>query len=236
MPKTKSQKKRISLKVIVGFVVIFIILGIILSWLFIHKNTSSKSVSLLFVEQAKSGSLVKDGSTWKLTLTHLSRRITYFTDRPERTVGEGEFGAFLMLWKEFGFTTNPPNAAISIDPVVNKDASSSVMLVMLTDPNYDSDTDIATFLVTPLKEPSKSMKSFASRSGELSELKFVEPTLFIDNASLTTYEDIGNNVIAMRYFMTGMPIQAHDFHVHWKGNILDRRSVTKEIQVDSKVD
>ncbi len=70
------------------------------------------SCDMLFVQDAKS--ITFDGS--RLTLKDANPNIIFFCDRPVRTAGHMTREAFMKLVSEGenSFTTNPPNAAVSI--------------------------------------------------------------------------------------------------------------------------
>jgi hypothetical protein len=71
-----------------------------------------EACDMLFVQDAKA--MVFDGSL--LTLKEANPNIIFFCDRPVRTAGHMTRDAFMKLVTkgENSFTTNPPNAAVSI--------------------------------------------------------------------------------------------------------------------------
>jgi hypothetical protein len=71
-----------------------------------------ESCDMLFVQDAKAISF--DGS--RLTLKDANPNIIFFCDRPVRTAGHMTRDAFMKLVSEGenSFTTNPPNAAVSV--------------------------------------------------------------------------------------------------------------------------
>jgi len=75
-------------------------------------HADDQSCDMLFVQDAKA--MVFDGS--RLTLKGANPNIIFFCDRPVRTAGHLTRDAFMKLVSEGEntFTSNPPNAAVSI--------------------------------------------------------------------------------------------------------------------------
>jgi hypothetical protein len=89
--------------------------------------------SFLFVQTAKKIDY-KDGV---MTLYDVSPQTMFFTDRPNRVVGQVLTDRFVTRWTQDkspnGFATNPPNAAVTVfQPDGPKTA-----IVALTNPRYD---------------------------------------------------------------------------------------------------
>ncbi len=81
-------------------------------------HAAEDACDMLFVQDAKA--MVFDGS--RLTLKEANPNIIFFCDRPVRTAGHMTREAFMKLVSEGenSFTSNPPNAAVSIFGAENK--------------------------------------------------------------------------------------------------------------------
>ena len=81
-------------------------------------HADDQACDMLFVQDAKA--MVFDGS--RLTLKEANPNIIFFCDRPVRTAGHMTREAFMKLVSEGenSFTSNPPNAAVSIFGAENK--------------------------------------------------------------------------------------------------------------------
>lgn len=174
-------------------------------------------MSLLFVLQAKKGNVTQDNGVWTLTLTDTDRRIEFFSDRPKRMVGQGELGQFLTLWREWGFIQNPPNAAISFDGKTTQ--MDSPIVVTLQDPIYNSDTKELAFKITPLQQTPEAFQYLTKSTGQIKPSEIADLTIFIDNAIVSSQPK--NQTSPIKTFLSGMPIQEHSFHIHWKGSVLE---------------
>ena len=75
--------------------------------------------SLLFVQMAQKIDYKKtDATNGVMTLYDVPSQTMFFTDRPNRTVGNVPTSAFVNKWTADkgpnGFATNPPNAAVTV--------------------------------------------------------------------------------------------------------------------------
>ena len=75
--------------------------------------------SLLFVQMAQKIDYNKTGPTsGVMTLSDVPSQTMFFTDRPNRVVGNVPTSAFVTRWTTDkgpnGFATNPPNAAVTV--------------------------------------------------------------------------------------------------------------------------
>lgn len=104
--------------------------------------SSANDASFLFVQAASGGAFVRnpaatpraggDGPAYVLTLEGHTGGTVYFSDRPERIVGQAPTDQFIA---GLGFSpSNPPNAAI----VTQTDAGDDVLVVELLNPDYDA--------------------------------------------------------------------------------------------------
>jgi hypothetical protein len=75
---------------------------------------NQSAASLLFVLQAKQGTIAKNGSNYTLTLTGMDRDVLFFSDRPKRISGLIELSNFMAQWSvgANSFAKDHPNGAI----------------------------------------------------------------------------------------------------------------------------
>jgi hypothetical protein len=96
-------------------------------------KTQANAPSFLFVQTARKIDY-KDGV---MTLYDVPPQTMFFTDRPQRVVGQIPTDRFVTRWTEDkspnGFATNPPNAAVT---VFQSDGPKTA-IVALSNPRYD---------------------------------------------------------------------------------------------------
>lgn len=121
-------------------------------------NAPKKKADILFVLLSQQGHLKKHNgkpNTYVLTLKNVNPDVVYFTDRPARYTSHIKLSKFLQEWKTGAFKTDPPNAvmeAIRLQVGGKKESKKSVSYeIMLTNPNYNSKSNLLTFEVKPLK-------------------------------------------------------------------------------------
>jgi hypothetical protein len=181
------------------------------------KKPDSGQLSLLFLIHAKESKIIQENTEWKLTLINPDTRVEYFSDRPQRLMGQGSLGQFITLWNEWGFVQNPPNAAISF--LGEQDSKNNVMMVSLQDPTYNSDSKELSFRINPLQEIPQSLQKLQQQAGEVVAKDGLSATVFIDNAIVSSRPE--NQTPPIKTFLSGMPLQEHSFHIHWKGTVLE---------------
>jgi hypothetical protein len=110
--------------------------------------TENQTDTHIFIQQGTGGSFVNDGSgNYTLTMTDVVPYTIYFADRPSRDAGLAPMDKFLNGF-DFG-VNNPPNAAIIL-PDVNE--TSDMVIVELTNPQYNDTTGTLTYKARQLKE------------------------------------------------------------------------------------
>jgi hypothetical protein len=138
-------------------------------------------VEYLFVQSFRSGSMTpkagEDG-TFELTLDNGLGHTVYFSDRPERVVGTAATAQFLKTFP-FG-VNNPPNAALVLE-AGSDDAG--VVVMELTEPNYDEATQTATYAARVIAGDDKLAVKFQQTSKDAGEIRaeFGAASLFIDD-------------------------------------------------------
>lgn len=150
--------------------------------------------SLLFVQQASSGTLDRTGkSTYRLTLRDVAPSVASFTDRPNRQAASESSAAFVSKWAGRGFAKDAPNAALVLD---GEPRSRDLAMVTLSRPRYDAKTRTFTYVARPLRgTPSSGLKDFTARRDPLRELRFGAASLFIDDAGGTVFQPVALQVM-----------------------------------------
>lgn len=181
-----STHQKGSLHIFILVLVVITIIGFVFFKPFWQNSLSSQhSSSLLFVNQARSGSLTPvTGTTdmWILSLNDADNQVLWFSDEPNRSTGWISIETYIKSWKSFGFTDqNPPNAAIVVDPKIHGLQDGS-LVVSLTDPIYEPKNKTLTFTVTLLNsEPTTGLSSYKNSPNKILPLKLQNPKVFIDN-------------------------------------------------------
>lgn len=141
------------------------------------KNDEASNITLLFIQQADSGTLTvipKKPGSYYLTLYGVSPYIIYFSVRPHRIRGIIPTQNFVQSWNAGGngYRQINPNAVITANQVNNQpNKNTTTELVILSSPQYDMSRNILRYVVSPLV-----MSSF-----ELQEIHFDYVTLLISN-------------------------------------------------------
>lgn len=121
------------------------------------RSTPQNKIDLLFIEQARQGSLLpsqKKPGCDRLTLQHLPLGLHYFTDQPKRMAGKLTTAEFMRVWHHQNKAPSwfIPNVAIQ---GVAFDAQHKLYefneVAALSDPNYNVKQDEISYLACPLK-------------------------------------------------------------------------------------
>ena len=107
------------------------------------------SPSLLFVQEVDGGRLVREkGGRYRLRLRGVSRVVSSFTDRPARRAGKQALGRFVDSWPAYGFSEDPPNAALVLR---GAPASRDIAMLTLSHPRLDRRRGVLTYRARPLR-------------------------------------------------------------------------------------
>ena len=138
-----------------------------------------KPVRFMFVQNANSGCLVPmeaKENLYILILKDVSPQTVFFSDRPERIVGQAPMQKFL---DGLGFSrANPPNAAVEI---LGGSEEADLIVVELFDPVYDAANKTLRYTVSILEEPNLSYAIFNERHDKSLPKCFGPVALFIDD-------------------------------------------------------
>lgn len=121
-------------------------------------DVAKPNEELLFVMLSKKVAIHQNktnSKNYQVILTNVSPDVVYFTNRPVRKTGYVSLQKFLTLWKKGTFKDVAPNAVIEaismhMKPSDIKPATAVSYAVTLTNPVYDSATNVVTFDATPL--------------------------------------------------------------------------------------
>lgn len=137
---------------------------------------------ILFVQGFQSGSFEQIGDSedqFSLTLAEGIGRTVFFTNRPERDYGAMPTGPFL---EGYDFSEeNPPNAALVAE---NADGSDDIIVLELTNPGYDEETNTATYdtrILGDFKEVDGELQEEPAASAADVPQDFTSAHLFIDD-------------------------------------------------------
>ena len=125
--------------------------------------TENQTVTHIFIQEGSGGSFVNDGSgNYTLTMTDVVPYTIFFADRPARDVGLAPMDKFL---KGFDFGAyNPPNAALILS---KENETSDMVIVELTNPQYNNTTGTLTYTARQLKEYSFESAWFQDQIGKV---------------------------------------------------------------------
>ncbi len=128
-----------------------LVIALLVATLALPAHADEESCDMLFVQDAKA--MVFEDN--RLTLKDANPNIIFFCDRPVRTAGHMTRDAFMKLVTEGenSFTSNPPNAAISIFGAAND--VTEVVVVLSKRPVVSGDDLIFTIKVLEGKLPAE---------------------------------------------------------------------------------
>jgi hypothetical protein len=149
------------------------------------REVAEASPSMFFVVSAEGGAWVPDedeAETYALTLTGVRPDLVYFSDRPDRVAGHESVDAFVTDWQASGFADVPPNAAMVLH---EEDESEDVVIVELTDPEYQVDSAELRFTASILTdEQTGGLAEYNEHADAAIPESFGETSLLIDNATI----------------------------------------------------
>jgi hypothetical protein len=139
-------------------------------------TSNQKDITLLYVLHAEKGQIVKtQDNQFQLKLYDVSDDITYFSDRPNRIVGDVTIKQFTNRWivGDNSFKVNNPNAALVgvLDMVQSGSRKSKDRFIVLSNPSYDADKDTLSFTIKSINKDKLSVEKFKNIS------LFIDPSL-----------------------------------------------------------
>ena len=142
---------------------------------------SNDLISFLFIQEAQTGSCIKDGNgTMTITLNGVRSDTVYFSDRPARVSGVIDTTLFdrSSLWSG----SSSPNAAVML---VNAPTTNDTIIVTLSNPRYDKANATLVYTATMVPEyHGEGLKTYEQFADPGVAEQFDRVMLFIDNGSL----------------------------------------------------
>ena len=142
--------------------------------------------SLLFALESGSGTLVPQARAGKghftLTLRGVERRVTWFTDRPQRDAGRVNSRKLFRSWRRLGFRASPPNAALVVD---RAKSSGDTIAAELRLRSYNKRRRSARFSVRTLGSLGGGLRHINRHPDHRVPRRFTGASLFIDNSDYT---------------------------------------------------
>lgn len=153
------------------------------------KRPEMQKISLLYALNAGAGRLTPmkgKGARYKLVLKGLDRNVTWFSDRPTRKSDSFPISGLAEAWKGFGFTADPPNAALTY---TDKSGNSGrTVIVELTDPRYaKSKLSFVARVIDPESVKSPNLAQHAAGADHDPAHTLTDASLFIDDAEAPVY-------------------------------------------------
>ncbi len=141
-------------------------------------NSTATPVSVSYVQNAVTAELTPTtGNLYTLRLKQVMPYVLYFSDRPNRAIGQMKNTVFLQKWQQGknSFKNDAPNAELNglvLDAHHHTQFSS--FIVELSTPRYDVKSGTFQYQVTLLTQPENKHR-----------IVLDHPVLFIDEACLT---------------------------------------------------
>ena len=106
---------------------------------------------VLYIQTANNASLTQTNEktqSYQLTLSNVNPMVTYFSDRPERVVGQIGNAVYLQTWNQGGkqsFNKDAPNAVVSGVAKVNGSSKTVNVVMELSNPVVNVKTHTITY-------------------------------------------------------------------------------------------
>ena len=203
------MRKTSSVNWVVAILALVSVAAIAVGGLFAAEETKPKAEKnfFMFVQAAQSGEfkpIEGKKDTYLLTLNNVNPATTYFSDRPQRIVGNADMVKFL---KGLGFSEkNPPNAAIQL---LNGDKDQETIVVELYNPKYDATKKTLQYELKILEEGKKGLAVFNEAKDKTLPAHFGDVSLFIDDCQNTPV------YCCLNYAVQGV-LQDQDMCWDWK--------------------
>jgi hypothetical protein len=179
---TKRKENKMNRKKVFVIITVLLVLVAFISTSSIIAEESQaveKLARFMFVQSAGAGSFAPvagEDNLYTLTLNDIAPQTIYFSDRPERIVGQAPMQKFL---DGLSFSQdNPPNAAIEI---LEADEGMDVVIVELFDPVYDAVNGTLQYTASILETPNHSHAVFNEQHDGAIPEGFGAVSLFIDS-------------------------------------------------------
>jgi hypothetical protein len=156
---------------------------------------ATRTMSLLFVQNAQSGSLepVAGSGDHDLRLRGVEPSTSWFSDRPQRQAGTEPTSAVVGDWDAYGFRADPPNAALVLTDHPERE---DTVIVELRDPRYDEAARELHYRVRVLDTPREGLGFAVGQAPAQLPATFAAASLFIDDATVRATTTAGNDLQA----------------------------------------
>jgi hypothetical protein len=174
------------------------------------QGPDQQEVGLLFTQTAPSGTLkpVEGAGPDRRTLVleDVSGQVVWFTDRPARQSGHLPLSGFVSEWPGFGFTEDPPNAALS---VLDAPSSKDTVILTLGQPRYRAKRNRLRYPARLEDEATGNLSHLESSRDRRVPRNFAEASLFVDDA----LAPVSGDCVAHPYAQCpGADLHGVDFH------------------------
>ena len=147
------------------------------------KSVTNALANVYFIQNSSKATLEKNSTTanqYTLTLNDVGSHTVYFTDRPNRIVGQISHQDYLKSWNsgKNSMKNDAPNALLT--GIVKNGHQPYNMIFMLSKPSYNANKTILTYQATPLL--AKNLAFFPSNT----KIELQNVTLFVDSGSCNT--------------------------------------------------
>ncbi len=224
---------KLSAKVLSILLVVLVVAGGV--WLVVDRNTGDPDVapvaatpaagapssvqsgdapSWLFTMRAGAGTLeARDDGTYALDLTGVDRRVTAFTDRPDRDAAVIPLRLLLEVWPRM-FADSPPNAVLAAD---NPDGTSMSLVVTLSDPVREGTTVSFTAEIVETNRRARTLTGLADIDTAAPPTSFGAVDLFIDDVTPSFLCEIGagNDTVVYGTLPMDSPPSEIESFVQW---------------------
>ena len=144
-------------------------------------SAKAEPVRLLYAHSAGSGTLrplANRPGSYRVSFSDVAPVVIYFSDRPARLAGHIPVKEFIERIG-FGKESNP-NAVIEISEGAKGE---DVLVVELSNPAYDHESNTLAFDATPLKTPREGLAAWSVRADKTIPATFGAATMFIDDST-----------------------------------------------------
>jgi hypothetical protein len=144
--------------------------------------TKPPAVRVLFTQTAAHGTLTptqcKCDGRYILTLRDVGQDTVWFSDRPSRNAGHIATANFTRGWSAYGFSADPPDAALS---AIDASGHRRELVAELTHPRYDPEQRTMRYAARTVPHTTGPLKVTRAAAG-LDAGRLHDVSLFIDDA------------------------------------------------------
>jgi len=109
--------------------------------------------------------------------------VVWFTDRPERHVGQLAVTDFVASWNELGFRADPPNAVLTL---LHGNRKADTVALKLSHPRYDATHHTLRYAASRLRHATGSLSDYEAKTDRRVPRRFNAASVFIDGSDNVT--------------------------------------------------